>query len=115
MRSHVDPPHGSLLTGLRPADRQRRLKRLERFDRSVRRSLPLAGTSAAHRAVYEQLMARFGVVILGRHLERIAAILDRAEARAAIFVRPSPVPRAARLCWATDRDCSGGSPGRRPA
>lgn len=90
MRSHVDAPHGSLLTGPRAAARQRRLKRLECFDRAVRASLPLAGTSAAHRAVYEQLMARFGVVMVGRHLERIAAILDRAEATAAIFVRPEP-------------------------
>jgi hypothetical protein len=56
-------------------------KRLPRFRRHVCQPQPEA-SNGARRAVYEELLTRFGPVIVGRHIEWIAAVLDRAEEQA---------------------------------
>jgi hypothetical protein len=58
-----------------------RQKRLNRFRQQVRQSKP-ESSNAARRAVYQELLSRFGSVILRRHVERITAVLDLAEEQA---------------------------------
>jgi hypothetical protein len=84
-------PHGTRSPGA--SDQGRCDRRTER--------LPLTAAMAARRALYDALVTRFGVVIVGRHLARIDAILDRVEADAgtqctwvSIRVGRSPRPRS---------------------